>query len=429
MQSLQSSNSPSDADQKDGKPKRPPRLATGIVTWICRVVLGGVFVFSGFVKAVDPWGGMYKIADYFQAWHIGLPGDLALVQAALLATFEFCLGIMILTGSYRNMVRWLAAIFMGAMTLITLYILIVNPVEDCGCFGDAIRLTNPETFLKNVVLLVPAFILFRTNTRVRPLIRPTLQWLGLLLTFVYVALLQIIGYHIQPLIDFRPYPEGTSLSALAGADVDINFGFVYERDGVQHTFSADSLPGDDWAFVKRTSTGNNTDTDQPVIFDAYGDDVTADVFEAEGEQYLLIINDAQSHGLSRSEMASNLAAYADKHNAAMTALVALPHDSLDAWADRVDASYDVYSAEDTDLKMLARGEAALVILRDGVIRSKLNLYSLSPDFPTGAENPKSLVDDANESTLPRLTLLWLVLMAALVWLGGLTSTHRIMKQG
>jgi len=392
---------------------------------VCRIVLGGVLVFSGLAKAIDPWGGLYKIADYLTAWDMSPSHEISLVLAALLATFEFGLGAMIVFGCYRKATRWLVLAFMGFMSVLSLYIWIANPVEDCGCFGEALIISNGATFLKNIILMVPVWILFRTNTAVPPLIRPAIQWIVLVATFGYVSAIQVIGYHIQPLVDFRPYPVGTDLAATVSNVETPEMDFVYEKDGQRQTFTADNLPDESWTFVERIEhKTDNAPKSEIAFFDAFGDDVTAEVILAEGDEFILIVTDPDNHGISRSEMANRLAEYCDANDASMIAVVALPSDSLDEWADRTEAAYDVYSAEDTDLKILARGEAAVIMLRNGVIQWKRNIYSLEPDFPNGDETPDSIFADEDSPTLLQLTFLWLIVIALTAIIPHLTGRLR-----
>jgi uncharacterized membrane protein YphA (DoxX/SURF4 family) len=131
-----------------------------IAVIIARIITGAAFLFSGTVKAIDPLGSAYKFQDYFNAFNIGFLSDLSLPLAVLLCTVEFITGFCILTGirikAGINMLMLLMLIF----TPLTLVLALTNPVSDCGCFGDAIKLTNWETFWKNVVLMIFALILF-----------------------------------------------------------------------------------------------------------------------------------------------------------------------------------------------------------------------------------------------------------------------------
>ena len=138
------------------------RLGRGCVN-LCRFVLGLVFVFSGFVKAIDPLGTQYKIEDYLGAVGLGgmIPDFLTLGASIALSATEFCLGIFLLFAIRRRVSSKITLVFMAAMTLISLWVAVFNPVSDCGCFGDAIKLSNTETLIKDIILMVPAIVLWR----------------------------------------------------------------------------------------------------------------------------------------------------------------------------------------------------------------------------------------------------------------------------
>lgn len=336
-------------------------------------------MFSGFVKAVDPWGGMYKMHEYMMALNMHLSYEADCALAVLLAAAEFALGICLVFGMLRRVSVWCTAAFMAVMTPLTLWIWLSDPVADCGCFGDAVVLSNGATFAKNVVLCALTALLFVYNKRVRPTIMFSKQWLAIIFSLTYIGALSFIGYNRQPLIDFRPYKYGTALFDDAESD---DVWFIYEREGERRQFSADSLPGDDWAFVGRVQTAASHALS---VFDAEGDDVTDDVLSAENA-FILVVNDVPRHGISRARQQNEIKAYADSVDYDMFALLAVQPDDLTAWTGRLHAEYPVYAADDSDLKELVRGDAALVIVKDGKIVYKSNLYAFDPEAFTPGRN-------------------------------------------
>ena len=127
---------------------------------VCRLLVALTFIFSGYVKAIDPLGTQYKIQDYLSA--LGVTANsydyFILVIAVILGALEFCLGIYLLFAIYRRAVSRVLLLFMSLMTLVSLWLVIFNPITDCGCFGDAVALTNTQTLIKNIILLL--FTLF-----------------------------------------------------------------------------------------------------------------------------------------------------------------------------------------------------------------------------------------------------------------------------
>lgn len=350
-----------------------------MAVYLLRYLTGAVFVFSGFVKAVDPWGGMYKMHEYMMAMNMHLSYEADCALAVMLAVAEFTLGICLMLGLLRRVTIWCLAVFMAVMTPLTLWIWLSDPVADCGCFGDAVILSNGATFAKNIVLCVLTALLFVYNRKVRSTVPASRQWLAVILSVIYAGTLSFTGYNRQPLIDFRPYKYGTSLNDETGGE-DVRF--VYEREGERREFPADSLPGDDWTYVDRVQSSAKHALS---VFDEDGDDVTDDVLSSDNA-LILVVNDVPRHGISRTRQQNELKAFADSIGYDMFALLAIQPDDIPAWTARLHARYPVYAADDTDLKELVRGDAALVIVKDGAIAYKSNLYAFEPDAFTPGHN-------------------------------------------
>lgn len=349
------------------------------VVWPLRLIVGGTFIFSGFAKAVDPWGFMIKINEYLTAWHIDfVPNAAILCVAAMIAMAEFTVGVLLALGCSRRMTPVLAFAALCVMTPLTLYIAIFSPVDDCGCFGEALVLSNWATFAKNVVLIVLAFLLIKINDSVGTLFAPITHWIVTLGSIGYCLILSVIGYTMQPVVDFRPYKLGTSITEDIG---ESELRMVYEKDGRRQSFAVDALPGADWQYVGREESGDDSHGKLLAVYDADGDDVTSVVFEDQGPQMVLVVSNPHFHGRARAGMANNINRYAQAHGGSMIALVALSPENLDEWIDLASPDYEVYSVEDTSLKELVRGDAALVYLEDGIIKWKRNLYFIPSDFP------------------------------------------------
>lgn len=399
--------------------------ATTVLVWTLRVMLGAVFVFSGFAKTVDPWGTMYKFGEYFSAWGMDIPREISLILGSSLSVFELALGAMLLLGCFRRVAAWLTAGFMAAMTLLTVYIYFKDPVSDCGCFGDALVISNGATLLKNIILCVPAFFILTLNTKASGLVKMKLQWLAAIVVIAYGAGLAFIGHHVQPLIDFRPFPVGYNIAPVQTQPVDMKgMRFVYERDGERREFDADDIPEDDsWTFVERIEPESATLSSDFVINDEEGDDVTSDVIPEHGKTLLMLISDPRVVGLSRSHSADKFAEAMSDSDGNFAVVVAADYPGgSEAWSERVHAdNYEVYQAEDTDLKMLARGDIALVYIVDGNIAWKYNAYHFAPDFSDRCVAKPALLDEVRpvyeEYSLLTWTL-WTVAVLLLIIAAG-----------
>ena len=177
-----------------------------IIINICRLLLAGTFIFSGYVKAIDPLGTQYKINDYLAAVHLaGIVTDWITLTASIgISALEFSLGIFLLFAIQRRLTSKLVLGFMVAMTFITLWIAIENPVKDCGCFGDAIQLSNTQTLLKNIVLLISAGVVAYRPLMMLRFVSKSNQWIVTNYTLVFIVVSSVICLYNLPMFDFRP---------------------------------------------------------------------------------------------------------------------------------------------------------------------------------------------------------------------------------
>ncbi len=398
-----------------------------LLTMLMRLTVGGVFIYSGFTKAIDPWGSCYKITDYLSAMGLTEWTGTALFVAVALAVIEFVLGVVIAVGAYRRGSPLLALILMLVMTPLTLWLAVTGAVPDCGCFGDALHLSNWATFGKNVLLLLGIIYLLAFNKSLRGVYGPAVQWVVLALSFALVISVAYYGYFTQPLIDYRPYPEGTRLVSSTAEDSDEgedDFIFIYSKNGEEHEFTIDSLPDeeDGWEYVTRyharrprgkvimqgSGPGNSI-----AITDQDGNDVTLDVLGDSRRTVLLLFPDLPHVGVVNSFALNELNDAALVSQADVIGLTPANAEEIEHWKDISMASYPIYNMDDSELKMIARGNPAVVYLEDGVIKWKRTLSSLDSE-----EQPMELSEmgksyDA-DSILTNLVLAYLAAMLALV---------------
>jgi uncharacterized membrane protein YphA (DoxX/SURF4 family) len=200
----------------------------------CRLLLGIVFIFSGFVKAVDPMGGSIKITDYLVSFGLAKLQPFAVLLSFNLSALEFALGVCILLGIYRRYTSLLILVFMAFMTPLTLYLALFNPVSDCGCFGDALILTNWQTFYKNLILSSAAVVVFIYSQRLLRCYTYKAYWFVALFAYLCAIGFAYFNYYHLPVIDFRPYKVGANIPALMqipdGAPVDeYKYTLIYEK--------------------------------------------------------------------------------------------------------------------------------------------------------------------------------------------------------
>lgn len=358
-------------------------------TWISRIVTGGVFMFSGFVKAIDPWGTIYKFNDYLSVFGFDLSDALVLAGVVMLCLIEFLTGAFLVTGSFRRAAPVMAAMLMLVMTPLTLWIAISDPVPDCGCFGEALVISNWATFWKNIVLCATIIWLLIYNRKCHWLITPSLQWLGFIADAIFVGVVCAIGYFYQPLIDYRPYKEGLPLVELADKEYEPEFSFVYEKDGQKKEFSVtDELPDESegWKFIERKelpsiASGrieNNGGRDL-VVTDMDDNHVTTEAIDQTGAQFLLLMPDISEVSPASSYQINSMQGFAQEHGIGFVAIVSGTQKDIEEWKDLSLARYPIYIAEDTAIKEIARGNPAVVYLEDGKVVWKSTLRALPYD--------------------------------------------------
>lgn len=373
---------------------------------LSRIITGSTFLLSGLAKGIDPWGSYYKIEAYFNVWGwSGDTGPLALTCALLLSMVEFACGVMVLTGCYRRVSVWVASIIMAFMLPLSFWIMLENPVSDCGCFGDFLVISNTWTFLKNIVLTLCCILLLLYNTRVAPLINSYLQWIGVVATLAAILCVEWIGYRVQPVVDFRPYKTGVALFGSDSVDGDSGLVFIYRKDGREIEVSEqDTLPSeeDGWEFVGRreessmTATSGNEETELR-IWDARGaEDLTDEVAPVEGGALIAIIPKLSDVSMAVSWKLNELYDMSSRSDIEMIALTSATPNEIDEWRDLSLADYPIYTAEDTQLKEVARGNPAIVFLKDGLIEWKTALTAIDSRRIDGR------ADDASEEELSSL---------------------------
>ena len=223
---------------------------------VCRFLLAASFIFSGFVKAVDPLGFQYKIQDYLTAFGVisWFPSFFPLLGGIILSAIEFSIGIFLFFGIKKTISTTLALVLMIFMTPLTLYLAIFDPVSDCGCFGDAWVLTNWETFAKNIVLLLAAIATFQWRKMLIRFVTRKMEWLISLYTIFFVFTLSFYCLDRLPVLDFRPYKIGQNImkgmSIPEGAKPSVYESvFILEKNGEKKEFTLDNYPDSTWTFV------------------------------------------------------------------------------------------------------------------------------------------------------------------------------------
>lgn len=357
------------------------RKAKLISVNIARVLLGCTFVVSGFVKAIDPLGSQYKLHDYAEA--IGLsayiPDLILLVVAVLLSALEFVMGAMVLLASWRRLVSKVALAFMTVMTLITVWIYFADPVQDCGCFGDALVLSNSETLLKNIVLLACAALVAYKPMMMSKFLSKNVQGLLEHIVVITPLVLSMWCLYDLPLLDFRPYHVGADIKA--GMEVpegaeqpEFETTFIMEKDGVRKEFTLDDYPDSTWTFIDSKTVTLKKGYVPPIhdftIVTADGNDITDDVLGYKGYTFLLVSPHLDSADDTNFGNIDEIYEFAQDNGHRFYCLTASGEEAIVRWKGITGAEYEFCQTDGTTLKTVVRSNPGMLLLKGGVVMGK-----------------------------------------------------------
>ena len=252
----------------------------------CRLIVGLVFIVSGFVKLLAPVGTSLVIKEYLEAFHLGFMAPAALGIGSTRATLEFLTGTALLLRLRIRIFAWVAFLLLAIFTPLTLYLAVFNPISECGCFGEAIHLTNWQTFFKNLILLPLALIIFIFRKKISEYRYPGWEWFFTILFLALALYIPIRTLTKAPLQEFTPYKAGSEVVAGVKSDAipEYETEFIYEKNGARETFTLDDLPDSTWTYVesvtKQTSSkGANAADADFVIEDAAGRNISQEILE------------------------------------------------------------------------------------------------------------------------------------------------------
>ena len=347
-----------------------------------RLIVAVTFIFSGYVKAIDPLGTQYKITDYLQPLGLSgiVPDWMTLTASVALSTLEFSIGIFLLFAIRRRLTSKILLLTMVVMTLITTWIAIANPVKDCGCFGDAIKLTNFETLGKNIILLAISILLWRFPLQmVRFISKPT-QWIVINYTILFSVALSTWSLWSLPLFDFRPYHIGANIEK--GMEIpegakqpQFETTFILEKNGEQKEFTIDNYPDSTWKFID-SKTIQTEEGYVPPIHDfsiedtKNGEDITQEVLHDKGYFFLLISPNLAMADDSNFGTIDQIYEYAEDHGYRFICLTASTEKEIAKWQNITGAEYPFYTTDATTLKTMIRSNPGLMLLHNGTIIQK-----------------------------------------------------------
>jgi uncharacterized membrane protein YphA (DoxX/SURF4 family) len=350
---------------------------------IIRVIVGLTFIFSGFVKAVDPMGSQIKFEEYFIAFGTPWLGSLSLFFGICLCTLEFVLGVGLLLGAKIRLVSLISLILMSFFLVQTFILAIWNPVQDCGCFGDAIKLTNWQTFYKNLVLILFVILIFITRKNIKFWFPSFGEVRALLSAFVIILLIAVYSYRFLPLIDFLPYKQGNDIAKLmvipdnAPRD-EYKTILLYKNKKTKEIkkFEMENIPSDtDWEWVETKNILIKKGYKPPIhdfnIIASSGEDMTQKFLHEEGYRILIVqeqVSNSNHKGqLKLNELVKDLLKGGEVKIWALTSSL---KEETDRYSKENNLPYTFYSTDQTTLKTIIRSNPGILLLKNNVVVKK-----------------------------------------------------------
>ena len=362
-----------------------------VVVNIARMVLAAALIFSGFVKAIDPLGTQYKIQDYLGALHLAgvVPDWMTLTASVGLSGFEFCLGVFLLFAVRRRQVSLMTLIVMCFMTIVTVWLALFNPIQDCGCFGDAVKLTNWKTLVKNIILLAAALTVWHSPLAMRRFISKSNQWIVINYTILFTLAVSAYSLYHLPLFDFRPYHVGADIRK--GMEIpddaersEYETTFFLKKNGETKEFTLDNYPDSTWTFVNARTVMVKAGYEPPIhdfsiVEKESGKDITDQVLNDSSYTFLLVAPFVEQASDTNFGDIDAIYEYAQDHGYQFYGLTASNDNGISHWRDITGAEYPFCTTDAVTLKTIVRSNPGLVLLHHGTIVAKWSHNDL-PDF-------------------------------------------------
>lgn len=352
---------------------------------VCRWVVGLVFLFSSFVKGVDPMGTTFKVQEYMTAWSIGgLTFEWALpfadFMSVALICAEFLVGVLLITNAYRRLSAWLLVLMMLFFTVTTLVDAITNKVTDCGCFGDAVKLTNWQTFWKNVALDVPTVFIFLTrNMRCKRRFERD----GIIFIFAVAAMLVFEIYNIkhEPVIDFRPWKIGNKMMDLENTEGMKSYvTYRNTKTGESEEFESaqlmDKLSDGEWAAEWEWESSRVVDPREIVapgfsMLDLEGEDRAMDLLPAEDGMLIVTVHHIDKVNAKGVREVKRAVTLAEENGIKIVMLTAALPEEVQAWmADNDISGLDYLFADATAIETMMRGNPGFMYVKNATVVDK-----------------------------------------------------------
>jgi len=351
-----------------------------------RILVGMVFIFSGFVKGVDPLGLAFRIEDYFVAFGIPWASRFSLELSIIFIMLEFTLGISLLLNLWIRKTAWLLLLIMTYFTVLTFLDAIWNLVPDCGCFGEAIKLTNMQTFIKNIILMGFVVPIFIWRKKYRSALPVTMDILIVCLTAILFSWMSLHAARHLPLIDFMAWKKGNKVNRTSALPVKFYVTYKNKKTGEKKEFLTPNYPWNDsvwmsqWTFLGQRADDLNQGTALNLrAEDEAGNDVTPSVINNPDLQFILVSYDLSSANKDAFRKILLFAKKALNDNYSFVCITNAFGPDVKKFRMANGTLFDFYSADDVVLKTMIRSNPGLILIKNGVVLKKWH-YNDFPDY-------------------------------------------------
>lgn len=358
-----------------------------ILTQISRILVGVLFIISGFIKANDTIGFSYKLVEYFEVFHMPVFVDFAVPIAMLICIFEIMVGVALLLGAYSKLNAWLLLLMILFFTWLTGYSAITNKVTDCGCFGDAIKLKPVESFIKDLVLLVFIVIIFIGHKHIKPLFNHTIQSIALSVALLVTTAFTLYTYMFLPKIDFLPYKVGNDIKTMMtypeGAPRDeYEMVFIYEKDGQKVELGMNDLAKIDttYKFIDRKDKLIKEGYKLPIhdfkLYNTAGVEYTDSLLADQDYKLIIVQKDVRESRKGTEAQLAKLGADWQAAGHRVWGLTATPPELLEPYRHEHQLNFEYYTMDATPLKSMVRSNPGVILMKGNVVVKKWSSYAI-----------------------------------------------------
>ena len=341
---------------------------------VCRLLVGALFIFSSFTKGVDPLGTKYKMLDYLAVYGMTWLNDFALILAMLMILAEFIVGICLITKVFPRLAVLGATLLMMFFTATTLFDALYDLVPDCGCFGTAIKMSNWQTFYKNLVIDAVLIPLIINNKKLENKMSGGTQFaIGCVYALAFLGF-EVYNFRHLPVVDFMNWKVGKQLNVETSGDADIYLIYRNKATGETQEFLSPNYPWNDsvwmseWEFVDQRTEGGSNFLGFSAL-DESGNDVTESILTTE-KLLMFTSHDLADVTEKQWEKVKEVTETAEKQGYIVIWVVANEPEFVEQLREQYDFLYEVYYADELEIKPIVRSNPGLVWLDNGLVKNK-----------------------------------------------------------